>query len=49
MGGTSAAGGEPIVVSVGLLPAPHHRGLKKAHTHAELYPLDQFTLDIQSS
>ncbi|KAI0693606.1 TRAPP trafficking subunit Trs65-domain-containing protein [Cerioporus squamosus] len=41
-------GGEPIVVSVGLLPAPHHRGGKKARGHAagELYPLDQFTLDI---
>ena len=40
-------GGEPIVVSVGLLPPPHHRGGKKAHAHAgELYPLDQFTLDI---
>ncbi|KAI0689624.1 hypothetical protein C8T65DRAFT_746107 [Cerioporus squamosus] len=42
-------GGEPIVVSVGLLLAPHHRGGgKKARAHAagELYPLDQFTLDI---
>ncbi|RDX43196.1 hypothetical protein OH76DRAFT_1447364 [Lentinus brumalis] len=45
-------GGEPIVVSVGLLPAPHHRdrdrgGKKAAHHHAgELYPLNHFTLDI---
>ena len=44
-------GGEPIVVSVGLLPAPHRAGAGKkagragAH-HGEVYPLDQFTLNI---
>ena len=37
-------GGEPVVVSVGLLPVPSGAG-KKSHT-GELYPLDQFTLDV---
>ncbi|PIL28002.1 hypothetical protein GSI_09853 [Ganoderma sinense ZZ0214-1] len=57
-----SGGGEPIVVSVGLLPRPlghraeNEKGEKerkgnaaksKAKVHAgELYPLDQFTLDI---
>ncbi|EJF65622.1 hypothetical protein DICSQDRAFT_178131 [Dichomitus squalens LYAD-421 SS1] len=36
--------GEAVVVSVGLLPSPGRAG-KKPHT-GELYPLDQFTLDI---
>ncbi|KAI1783130.1 TRAPP trafficking subunit Trs65-domain-containing protein [Ganoderma leucocontextum] len=43
------SGGEPIVVSVGLLPPPLNRAGKTGHgkSHAgELYPLDQFTLDI---
>lgn len=47
-------GGEPIVVSVGLLPSPHRPGLAKKGgkvgqrhaSHGEVYPLDQFTLDI---
>ncbi|KAM5530360.1 hypothetical protein V8D89_015979 [Ganoderma adspersum] len=42
-------GGEPIVVSVGLLPPPHRaeKNGRAAKSHAgELYPLDQFTLDI---
>ncbi|KAI0743068.1 TRAPP trafficking subunit Trs65-domain-containing protein [Daedaleopsis nitida] len=46
-------GGEPIVVSVGLLPAPHRPKLggngsaSGAHHHTgEMYPLEQFTLDI---
>ncbi|KAL7284913.1 hypothetical protein ACG7TL_000001 [Trametes sanguinea] len=39
-------GGEPIVVSVGLLSPYHHSaGTKKPHL-GRLYPLDQFTLDI---
>ncbi|KAI0709264.1 TRAPP trafficking subunit Trs65-domain-containing protein [Earliella scabrosa] len=47
------AGGEPIVVSVGLLPSPQRAAVPgqkggKAHVHhtGEVYPLDQFTLDI---
>ena len=49
----NADGGEPIVVSVGLLPPPHRAEHSKnargaaAKSHAgELYPLDQFTLDV---
>lgn len=43
----SDSGGEPIVVSVGLLPPPHRAQKGSGKSHAgELYPLDQFTLDI---
>ena len=45
--GEGGGGGEPIVVSVGLLPPPPRRAGGKGKAHAgELYPLDQFTLDI---
>ncbi|KAH9949090.1 TRAPP trafficking subunit Trs65-domain-containing protein [Amylocystis lapponica] len=44
------AGGEPIVVSVGLLPLVRSKGKGKGNSDGrrpgEIYPLDQFTLDI---
>lgn len=41
------AGGQPIVVSVGLLPTLRDGAAKgKGRTSGDIYPLDQFTLDI---
>ena len=41
------AGGQPIVVSVGLLPTIREGTTKcKRRTSGDIYPLDQFTLDI---
>ena len=41
------AGGQPIVVSVGLLPTIKEGSSRtKERTSGDIYPLDQFTLDI---
>ncbi|THH31398.1 hypothetical protein EUX98_g2797 [Antrodiella citrinella] len=47
-GGPQNGEGEPIVVSVGLLPLPKRKfaGRGSVEVEEKIYPLDQFTLDI---